>query len=86
MHGLNTLPNDNILDLILGSIFKSINIELTNVEHHTNITNLHKYVNNCKVNQTNKTLKKNRNITSIKYWRGRHKSIRTYEPCNTEYK
>jgi hypothetical protein len=38
----------------VGSIFKSTNIELTNVEHHTNITNLHKYVNNCKTNQTNK--------------------------------
>jgi hypothetical protein len=32
----------------------STNIELTNVAHHTNITNLHKYVNNCKTNQTNK--------------------------------
>jgi hypothetical protein len=34
----------------VGSIFKSTNIKLTN----TNITNLHKYVNNCKTNQTNK--------------------------------
>jgi hypothetical protein len=38
---LNTLPNDDILELIIRLMFKSTNIELTNAKHHTNITNLH---------------------------------------------
>jgi hypothetical protein len=41
-HGLNVLLDNNILDLMLRSIFKSTNIELTNAKHCTKITNLHK--------------------------------------------
>jgi hypothetical protein len=54
INDLNMLPNNNILDHILRSIFKSTNIELANVEHRTNITNLHKQMNKCKkIKQTN---------------------------------
>jgi hypothetical protein len=48
------LPNNNMLDPILISIFKSTNIELANAQHHTNITNLHNQMNKCKTNWTNK--------------------------------
>jgi hypothetical protein len=51
---LNMLPNNNIPYHILRSIFKSTNIELANVEHRTNIIDLHKQMNKCKMNQTNK--------------------------------
>ncbi len=53
-HDLNTLPNNNIPDLILKSIFKSRNIELANAQHHTNINYFHNQMNKCKTNQTNK--------------------------------
>jgi len=49
---LNMLRNDNIPNPMMRSIFKSTNIKLTNDEHCTNITNLHKQVNKCKINQT----------------------------------
>jgi hypothetical protein len=47
------LPNDNILDPMMRSIFKSTNIKLANDEYYTNITDLHKQANKCKINQTN---------------------------------
>jgi len=54
IHGLNLLPNNNIPNPIMRSIFKSTNIELANAEHRTNIIDLHKQVSNCKINKTNK--------------------------------
>jgi len=53
MHKLNMLPDDNIPNPMMRSIFKSTNIKLANDEHSTNITNLHKQVNKRKINQTN---------------------------------
>jgi hypothetical protein len=47
INDLNMLPNNNIPNPILKSIFKSKNIELTNAEHR-------KQMNKCKTNQTNK--------------------------------
>jgi cupin superfamily acireductone dioxygenase involved in methionine salvage len=47
------LPNDNIPDPMMRSIFKSTNIKLMNDEYYTNITYLHKQANKCKINQTN---------------------------------
>jgi len=47
------LPDDNIPNPMMRSIFKSTNIKLANDEHSTNITNLHKQVNKRKINQTN---------------------------------
>jgi hypothetical protein len=48
-HDLNLLLDNNILDLVMRSIFKSTNIGLANAEHRT-ITDLHKEVNNYKIN------------------------------------
>jgi hypothetical protein len=53
MHKLNMLPNENIPYLMMRSIFKSTNIKLANAKHRTNITNLHKQTNKCRINQTN---------------------------------
>jgi hypothetical protein len=47
------LPNDNLPNPMMKSIFKSTNIKLANVEHRTNITDLHKQTNKCKINHTN---------------------------------
>jgi hypothetical protein len=54
INDLNMLPNTNIPHPILRSIFKSTNIELANAEHRTKITDLHKPMNKCKMNKTNK--------------------------------
>jgi len=42
MHKLNMLPDDNIPNPLMRSIFKSTNIKLANDEQCTNITDLHK--------------------------------------------
>ncbi len=51
---MNTLPNNNIPNLILKSTFESTNIELANAQHHTNITYLRNQMSKCKTNQINK--------------------------------
>lgn len=82
---MNTLPNNNIPDLILKSIFKSTNIELANVQHHTNITYLHNQMNKCKTNQTNKLdIKQIVETFGLVYFDGiiRHKTTQRYEICN----
>jgi hypothetical protein len=48
------LPYNNIPNSIMRLIFKSTNIELAYAEHHTNIVDLHKQMNECKSNQMNK--------------------------------
>jgi hypothetical protein len=53
MHKLNMLLDDNIPNPMMRSIFKSTNIKLVNNEHYTNIIDLHKQANKCKINQTN---------------------------------
>ncbi len=47
------LLDDNIPNPMMRSIFKSTNIKLVNNEHYTNIIDLHKQANKCKINQTN---------------------------------
>jgi hypothetical protein len=48
------LPNNDIPNPILRSIFKSTNIKLASAQHHTNNTDLHNQMNKYKTNQTNK--------------------------------
>jgi hypothetical protein len=50
MDVLNTLPENDILESIMRSTFQLTIIELANVEHHTNITNLHQQKNMMKLN------------------------------------
>ncbi len=44
-HIIESLPHNNIQETIIMSIFQSSNIYFVDVEHHTNIINLHEEKN-----------------------------------------
>ncbi len=52
INDLNMLLDNDIPDPILRSIFKSTNIELANAKYRTNITDLHKQMQNESNKQT----------------------------------